>query len=69
VDRHALIGTLINALITRGPRVQIPPATKSTGVLRLFLRTHRPLTSMFGRRPLYLWGQSVGAHSAPACAG
>jgi hypothetical protein len=50
-----------------------PPATKpSRGAFRAFLRMHRPLTSMFGRRLLCLWGQFVGTYSAlayAACAG
>ena len=48
-------------------RKGIPPPP-STGVFRAFLRMHRPLTSMFGRRLLCLWGQFVGTYSALAYA-
>jgi hypothetical protein len=44
------------------------PPPPSTGVFRAFLRTHRPLTSMFGRWLLCLWGQFVGTYSALAYA-
>jgi hypothetical protein len=44
------------------------PPPPSTGVFRAFLRMHRPLTSMFGRRLLCLWGQFVGTYSALAYA-
>ena len=46
-------------------RVSGPPPP-STGVFRVFLRTHRPLTSTFGRRLLCLWGQFVGSYSTSA---
>ena len=49
----------------------VAPATKY-GRVRAFLRTHRPLTSTFGRRLVRLWGEFVGTYSAPAyaaCAG
>lgn len=39
------------------------------GVFRALLRMHRPLTSMFGRRLVGLWGEFVGTYSAFACAG
>ena len=38
------------------------------GVFERLLRTHRPLTSMFGRRLLCLWGLFVGSYSALAYA-
>ena len=55
-------------LITQRSQVQILPPPPSTGVLGAFLRMHRPLTSMFGRRLLRLLGQFVGTYSALAYA-
>ena len=54
--------------ITRRSEVQILPPPPSTDAFGASLRTHRPLTSMFGRRLLCLWGQFVGTYSALAYA-
>jgi hypothetical protein len=54
--------------VTRRVRHGPEPPPPITGVFRAFLRMHRPLTSMFGRRLLRLWGQFVGTCSALAYA-
>ncbi len=52
----------------RAARKATVPPPPSTGVSRALLRMHRPLTSMFGRRPVCLWGQFVGTYSVLAYA-
>jgi hypothetical protein len=56
----------IAALITLRSEVDISPPPPSRGVFRASLRTHRPLTNMYGRRLLCSWGQFVGTYSVPA---
>jgi hypothetical protein len=48
-------------------RLSDAPATKHRR-FRASLHTHKPLTSIFGRRLLRLWGQFVGTYSALAYA-
>jgi hypothetical protein len=67
--RTARTGTIAGSVVVNA---SIRPPPPNTGVFRAFLRMHRPLTSMFGRRFLCLWGQFVGTYSAlayAACAG
>jgi hypothetical protein len=52
----------------RAAREPTEPPPPSRGIFRAFLRTHKPLTSTFGRRLLGLWGQFVGTYSALAYA-
>ena len=72
VRMHAALTGYFVGSATRRVRHGPEPPPPSTGVFRAFLRMHRPLTSMFGRRLLCLWGQFVGTYSAlayAACAG
>ena len=59
---------VVTPLVTRRSKVDVFPPPPSMGVSRAFLRMHRALTSMFGRRLLRLWGQFVGTYSAFAYA-
>jgi hypothetical protein len=63
-ETHRTPEMCVVRLITQRSRVQIPPPPPSIGASRGFLRTHRPLTSTFGRRLLCLWGQFSGTCSA-----
>ena len=44
------------------------PPPPSTGALRPSLHMHRPLTGMFGRRLLRLWGELLGTVRHERCA-